>query len=122
VRAVIIAMPGIASTLALPVAERTRGVGMLRAISMRRGQAGQMIAAESVIAAVIGAIPGTALRLGLGAMMAVAFTRSQQLTVVIPTGPSVLCIMTAALPGLLVAIAPARRAARMNLVAAIAAE
>jgi putative ABC transport system permease protein len=111
VRTVIIARPGIASTLALPEAERTPGVGVLRAIGMRRSQAGQMIAAESVIAAVFGAVLGTALRLGLGAAMAATFARSQQFTGVIPAGPSVLCIITAALSGLLAAIAPALRAA-----------
>jgi len=122
VLAVIIALLGIASTLALSVAERTRELGLLRAIGMRRGQVRRMIAAESVIIAVIGAGLGTALGLGLGAAIAAAFTRSQQLTVVIPAGPIVLYIVAAALAGLLAAIAPARRAARMNMLTAIAAE
>jgi putative ABC transport system permease protein len=122
VLAVIIALMGIASALALSVVERTRELGLLRAIGMRRGQIGQMIAAESMIIAVIGAVLGTVLGLGLGAALAVAFSRSQQLTVVIPAGQIVLFIVAAALAGLVAAIAPARRAARMNMLAAIAAQ
>jgi putative ABC transport system permease protein len=122
VLAVIIALLGIASTLALSVVERTRELGLLRAIGMRRGQVRRMIAAESVIIAAIGAVLGTALGLGLGVAIAAAFTRSQQLTVTIPAGQIVLYIAAAALAGLLAAIAPARRAARMNILAAIAAE
>jgi putative ABC transport system permease protein len=122
VLAVIIALLGITSTLALSVAERTRELGLLRAIGMRRGQLGQMIAAESVIIAVIGAVLGTVLGLALGAALAAAFTRSQQTTVVIPAGQIVLFVAAAALAGLLAAIAPARRAARMNMLTAIAAE
>ena len=122
VMAVIIALLGIASTLALSVVERTRELGLLRAIGMRRGQIGQMIAAESVIIAVIGAMLGTALGVGLGAALAAAFTRSQQLAVAIPGSQIVVYIVAAALAGLLAAIGPARRAARMNMLAAIAAE
>lgn len=80
-----------------------------------------MIAAESVIIAVIGAVLGTLLGLALGA--ALAFTRSQQAaTVAIPAGQIVLYVLAAAVAGLLAAIAPARRAARMNMPTAIAAE
>jgi len=122
VLAVIIALLGIASTLALSIAERTRELGLLRAIGLRRGQVGQMIAAESVIIAVIGALLGTALGLGLGAALAAAFTRSQALTVEIPAGQIVAYVAAAAFAGLLAAIAPARRAAKMNMLAAIAAE
>jgi putative ABC transport system permease protein len=120
--AVIIALLGIVSTLALSVAERTRELGLLRAVGMRRGQLAQMIAAESVIIAVIGALLGTALGLGLGSALAAAFTRSQQLTVVIPAAQIALWVAAAAIAGLGAAIAPARRAARMNMLAAIAAD
>jgi putative ABC transport system permease protein len=120
--AVIIALLGIVSTLALSVVERTRELGLLRAIGMRRTQLGQMIAAESVIIAVIGAVLGTALGLGLGTVLAASFTRSQQLTVTVPAGRIVIYVAAAALAGLLAAIAPARRAAAMNMLQAIAAE
>lgn len=122
VLAVIIALLGIASTLALSVAERTRELGLLRAVGMQRGQIARMIAGESVIIAIIGALTGTALGLGLGATLAAAFTRSQQLTVVIPGGQIVFYMAAAALAGLLAALAPARRAARMNMIAAVTAE
>ena len=103
------------------MAERTRELGLLRAIGMRRGRLGLMIAAESVIIAVIGAVEGTALGLGLGAALATAFTRSERLTVTIPAGQIGIYIVAAALAGLLAAAAPARRAARMNTLAALAA-
>jgi putative ABC transport system permease protein len=122
VLAVIIALLGITSTLALSVSERTRELGMLRAIGMPRGQLGQMIAAESVIIAVIGAILGTAIGLALGGALAAALTRAQQTTVEIPAAQILLYVAAAALAGLLAAVAPARRAARMNMLAAIAAE
>src|SRR5215472_6866869 len=120
--AIIIALLGIVNTLALSVAERTRELGMLRAIGMRRSQLGLMIAAEAVIIAVIGAVLGTVLGLGLGAALAVALTRSQGVTIAVPAGQIVLYVAAAGLAGLLAAIAPARRAARMNMLAAIAAE
>jgi putative ABC transport system permease protein len=122
VLAVIIALLGIASTLALSVAERTRELGLLRAVGMRRAQLAQMIAAESVIVAVIGALLGTALGVGLGSALAAAFTRSQQTTVVIPGGQIAVYVIAAAVAGLLAAIAPARHAARMNILTAIAAD
>ena len=122
VLAVIIALLGITSTLALSVSERTRELGLLRAIGMRRGQLGQMIAAESVIIAAIGAVLGTVLGLVLGGALAAAFTRAQQVTVVIPAGQIVFYVAAAVIAGLLAAIAPARRAARMNMLAAIATE
>jgi putative ABC transport system permease protein len=122
VLAVIIALLGIASTLALSVTERTRELGLLRAVGMRRGQVARMIAGESLIIAIIGALTGTALGLGLGAALAAAFTRSQQLTVVVPGGQVAAYVAAAALAGLLAALVPARRAARMNMIAALAAE
>ncbi len=122
VLAIVIALLGIVNTLALSVVERTRELGLLRAIGMRRGQLAQMIAAESVIIAVIGAVLGVALGLGLGAALADAFTRAQQATVVVPGTQIAIYIGAAAVAGVLAAIAPARRAARLNVLDAIAAE
>ncbi|HEV2371074.1 MAG TPA: FtsX-like permease family protein [Streptosporangiaceae bacterium] len=122
VLAVVIALLGIVNTLTLSVVERTRELGTLRAIGMRRAQLGSMIAAESVIIAVIGALLGTTLGLGLGAALAAALTRSQGLTVVVSPGLIAVYVAAAAFAGLAAAIAPARRAARMNIIAAIAAE
>jgi putative ABC transport system permease protein len=122
VLAVLIALLGVVNTLALSVFERTRELGLLRAIGMRRGQLGQMIAAESVIIAGIGAVLGAALGVGLGSALAAAFTKSQQLTVVIPVRNIVTYLVVAGLAGLLAGFTPAWRAARMNLLAAIMSE
>jgi putative ABC transport system permease protein len=120
--AVVIALLGIVNTLALSVAERAREIGLLRAIGMRRGQLAQMVAAESVIIAVIGAVLGSALGLALGAALADAFTRSQQATVSIPATQIGAYIVASAVVGILAAIVPARRAARVNVLEAIAAD
>jgi putative ABC transport system permease protein len=120
VLAIIIALLGIVNTLALSVVERTREFGLLRAIGMRRGQLAQMVAAESVIIAVIGAVLGTVLGLALGTALAGTFTRPA--TVAIPAGQIAVYIVATAVAGILAAIAPARRAARLDVLAAIAAD
>ena len=120
--AIIIALLGIANTLALSIVERTRELGLLRAIGMRRGQLAQMIAAESVIIAVIGAALGIVMGLGLGSALAYAVTRSQQPTVVVPVAQLVAFAAAAVLAGVLASVAPARRAAKLNMLAAIASE
>src|SRR5215472_544192 len=120
--AIVIALLGIANTLALSIVERTRELGLLRAIGMRRGQLAQMIAAESLIIAVIGAVLGIALGLGLGAALAYAVTRGQQPTVVVPAAQLALFAVAAVLAGVVASVAPARRAARLNVLDAIAAE
>jgi putative ABC transport system permease protein len=120
--AVIIALLGIANTLALSVVERTRELGLLRAIGMRRGQLAQMIAAESAIIAVIGAALGIALGLGLGTALAYAVTRGQQPTVTVPAGQLILFAAAAVLAGVAASVAPARRAAKLDMLAAIASE
>jgi putative ABC transport system permease protein len=91
-------------------------------IALRRGQLAQMIAAESVIIAMIGAVLGIVLGLGLGAALAYAVTRAQQPTVVVPGVQLALFAAAAALAGVVASVAPARRAARLNVLAAIAAE
>ena len=89
---------------------------------MRRGQLAQMVAAESVIIAVIGAVLGIAMGLGLGSALAYAVTRSQQPTVVVSPAQLVIFGAAAALAGVLASVAPARRAAKLNMLAAIASE
>jgi putative ABC transport system permease protein len=122
VLAIIIALLGIINTLALSVIERTRELGLLRAIGMRRGQLAQMVAAESVIIAVIGGVLGSAIGLALGAALADAVTRSQQATISIPATQIGAYIAATAAVGILAAIFPARRAARLNVLKAIAAD
>jgi putative ABC transport system permease protein len=120
--AIVIALLGVVNTLALSISERTREIGLLRAIGMRRGQLRQMVAAESMIISVIGALLGTMVGLGLGVALAVALTRSQQATVAIPVGQLVIYILATAAAGVLASIGPARRAARLDMLTAIAAE
>jgi putative ABC transport system permease protein len=120
--AIVIALLGIANTLALSVVERARELGVLRAIGMRRSQLAQMIAAESVIISGIGAVLGIALGLGLGAALAYAVTRAQQPTVAVPAAQLVAFAAAAVLAGVAASVAPARRAARLNMLAAIASE
>jgi putative ABC transport system permease protein len=120
--AIVIALLGIANTLALSIVERTRELGLLRAIGMRRGQLAQMIAAESLIIAAIGAVLGIVLGLGLGAALAYAVTRGQQPTVVVPAAQLALFAVAAVLAGVVASAAPARRAAKLNVLDAIAAE
>jgi putative ABC transport system permease protein len=80
------------------------------------------VAAESMIISVIGALLGTGLGLGLGAGLAVALTSSQQATVAIPAGQLAVYILATGAAGVLASIGPARRAARLDLLTAIAAE
>jgi putative ABC transport system permease protein len=120
--AIVIALLGVVNTLALSISERTREIGLLRAIGMRPGQLRQMVAAESMIIAVIGALLGTMLGLGLGVALAVALTRSQQATVAISAGQLIIYILATAAAGVLASIGPARRAARLEMLTAIATE
>ncbi len=122
--AVLIALLGIVNTLALSIVERTRELGLLRAIGMRRSQVAAMIAGEAVIIAVVGAVLGTGLGIGLGGALAAAITAGQggSPVVVLPGGQLLLYVALAAAAGVLAAIAPARRAARLDVLAAIATE
>jgi putative ABC transport system permease protein len=120
--AIVIALLGVVNTLALSISERTREIGLLRAIGMQRGQLRQMVAAESTIISVIGALLGTVLGLSLGAALAAALTRSRQATVAIPAGQLIIYILATGAAGVLASIGPARRAARLDMLTAIAAE
>ncbi len=120
--AVIIALIGIVNTLMLSVFERTHEIGLLRAVGMKRRQIRAMIRSESVILAVFGAIIGIVVGTLLGVAL-VASLRSQGLTnLVVPVSNLVVFLVLAALLGLLAASWPARRAARLDVLAAIAAE
>jgi putative ABC transport system permease protein len=119
--AVIIALLGIVNTLALSVFERTRELGLLRAVGMTRRQVRAVVRWESVIVAVLGALLGAV----LGVVFGVALTRGlagEGLSVLeVPGGRLVLYVGAAALAGVLAAIAPARRAAKVDVLRAVAA-
>jgi putative ABC transport system permease protein len=119
--AVIIALLGIVNTLALSVFERTRELGLLRAVGMTRRQVRAVVRWESVIVAVLGALLGAVLGLAFG----VALTRGlagEGLSVIdVPGARLGLYVAAAALAGVLAAIAPARRAAKVDVLRAVAA-
>jgi putative ABC transport system permease protein len=121
--AVLIAMIGIVNTLLLSVFERTHEIGLLRAVGMKRRQVRAMIRSEALILALFGAIIGIVVGTGLGAALSHSLEKSQEITVVsIPFPSLALFVVIAAFLGLAAASWPARRAAKLDVLAAIAAE
>jgi putative ABC transport system permease protein len=120
--AVIIALIGIVNTLMLSVFERTREIGLLRAVGMKRRQVRAMIRSEAVILAIFGAIIGIVIGTGMGLAL-VSSLRQQGITqTVVPWSSLVIFLVLAAVLGLVAATWPARRAARLDVLAAIAAQ
>ncbi|MCL2419630.1 MAG: ABC transporter permease [Conexibacteraceae bacterium] len=120
--AVVIAMIGIVNTLMLSVFERTREIGLLRAVGMERRQVRWMVRAESVIIAVFGAVVGIVVGPGLGLALASSLRNNNVTAVSVPVGTLVIFLVLAALLGLAAASWPARRAARLDVLRAIATE
>ncbi|MFJ9405729.1 ABC transporter permease [Streptomyces sp. NPDC101393] len=121
--AVVIAVVGVVNTLAMSVFERTREIGMLRAIGLARSGIKQMVRLESVVIAVFGALLG----IGVGVFMSwsVGGLVSQGLPgyeLLLPWGRLGLFVLIAIVVGVLAALWPARRAARLNMLQAIGAE
>jgi putative ABC transport system permease protein len=112
--AIVISLFGIANTLALSIHERTRELGMLRAIGMSRRQVRTMIRYEAVITALIGAILGMALGVVFAALIAQPL-KDEGFTLSYPIGTLALLLVFAALLGVLAAIPPARRASRLDV-------
>ena len=117
--AIVIALIGIVNTLALSVYERTRELGLLRAVGMSRRQVRRMIRAEAVIIAVLGASLGTALGVLLGTALVRALADEGLGTLTYPVGSLASYVALAALAGVVAAVLPARRAARLDVLAAI---
>jgi len=116
---VIVSLFGIVNTLVLTVFERTREIGMLRAIGMTRRQVRRMIRHESVITALIGAALGIILGIVLAALL---IARVDFLVFSFPTTQVIVFVVAAIVVGLVAAIFPARRAAKLDPLRAIAYE
>ncbi|HEX3323695.1 MAG TPA: FtsX-like permease family protein, partial [Solirubrobacterales bacterium] len=112
--AIVISLFGIANTLALSIHERTRELGMLRAIGMSRRQVRTMIRYEAVITALIGAILGMVLGVIFAFLIAQPL-KDEGFTVSYPIGSLIVLLILAAFAGVLAAIPPARRASRLNV-------
>jgi putative ABC transport system permease protein len=119
---VIIAVLGIINTLALSVIERTRELGLLRAVGLSRRQLRRMIRAESVLIAVYGAILGILVGLCYGAALVHALKDQGIDTFAVPVVRLLWVLAAAGVAGVIAAALPARRAARLNVLAAIAEE
>ena len=118
---VIVSLFGIVNTLVLSIHERTRELGMLRAIGTSRAQVRRIVRYESVITALIGAVLGVV----LGAIFAVLVTiplRDEGFTTSIPVGTLVVLLVLAVIAGVIAAILPARRAAKLDVLRALAYE
>jgi len=120
--AVLIALIGIVNTLMLSVFERTHEIGLLRAVGMRRRQVRAMIRSEAVILSLFGAIIGVVVGTGLGVALAESLKQQGITDLVVPVSNLIVFLIIAALLGLGAASWPARRAARLDVLAAIAAQ
>jgi putative ABC transport system permease protein len=119
--AVVVSLFGIVNTLVLATFERTRELGVLRAVGMSRRQMRRMVRGESIITALMGAVAGMALGLGL-AYIATSALHDEGLTFVLPVTTLVALTIVAVIAGVLAAVLPARRAARLDVLTALAYE
>jgi len=115
---VIVSLFGVINTLVLSVFERTRELGMLRAIGMTRRQVRRMIRHESIVTALIGAALGIGVGLFLAAITTLALSQ-YGIVFAVPVGTLAIFVFVAILAGMLAAILPARRASRLNVLEAL---
>jgi len=119
---VIVSLFGIVNTLVLSIFERTRELGMLRAIGTSRRQVRQMIRYESLITALIGGVLGIGMGIVIAVILAATALSGSGFVFVIPVVTMIVLFVLAGLAGLAAAAWPARRAAKVDILAAIATE
>jgi putative ABC transport system permease protein len=122
VLAIVIALAGIANTLALSVHERTRELGLLRAVGLTRRQARSLVRWESLLVALFGTLGGVGLGTFLGWTLVRAASSSTAIAFAASPMTLTLILAAGAVAGVLAAARPARRAARLDLLAAIGQE
>jgi putative ABC transport system permease protein len=120
--AVIIALFSIANSMALSIHERTHELGLLRAVGMTRHQTRAAVRWESVPIALLGTITGAFVGLFFGWSISVTIRGGGLGTFTVPIAPIVVIVVLAVLGGVIAALRPARRAARLDVLQAIATE
>ena len=117
-----IAILGIINTLALSVLERTRELGLLRAVGMSRRQVKRMVRVESVLVSVFGGLLGLIVGVIFGVALQRALVEDGVTELSFPVGQLALYLLLAAVAGVLAAWVPARRAAKLNVLQAVASD
>ncbi len=120
--AILIALLGIANTLALSIIKRTRELGMMRAVGMTRAQLRSMVRWESVIIAIQGTLLGIVVGVLFGWALVEALSDEGIETFRLPVATLLVIIVLAALAGVLAAVWPARRAAKLDVLRAVVTE
>jgi putative ABC transport system permease protein len=119
---VLIALLGIVNTLALSVFERTRELGLLRAVGMTVGQVRSMVRWESVVISLVGAVTGAVLGIGIGLAMSQVLQDFGINSIAVPGVQIAIYVALAAVAGVLAAIGPARSASRVDVLRAVVTE
>jgi putative ABC transport system permease protein len=119
---VIVSLFGIVNTLILSIYERTRELGMMRAIGTSRRQLRQMIRYESVITSLIGGVLGLVIGVLAAVLVAALLLSGSGYIIAIPVGTLVVLLVVAAIAGVIAAQLPARRAARLDFLKAVTSE
>lgn len=120
--ALVIALLGIANTLALSIVERTREIGLLRAVGMGRGQVRSMIRWEAIVIALFGALLGVLIGSAIGFGVVTSLADDGLGSFTLPGGQLAVWLVAAALAGVLASIGPARKAAKLDVLKAISYE
>ena len=120
--AVVVAILGIVNTLVLSVVERTRELGLLRAVGGTRRQVRTIVRRESVLISLLGALTGITLGVVSGIALSRALVAEGVTTVAVPLGTLAIYLVVAAAVGVLAAVGPARRASKVDVLKAITTE